>query len=1083
MSISKDKDRQYKYWIMPTAKAEDDDGRRRNVVFHGTTSGQKMAWLCFTDTQHSEYKIPLGKVEAVAEEEERVDWENILVPVVPARYTKYDSSLNLMRHNAEQLSQGYIYVFRDGYLWRELEVVERGKMRDVNLTIYQGFDTRPGTGEFDNRVLLPYKVNGEVPELQVCFSPTQWCWARINAMGGMDPADPRLEDNAIMPSSQQKKHAGQLRKNRMGPKIDLSSYHQQFNVKSGPIGVADECQSYHARLHHKKIVPILFLHDSLTMAFDYAKEYMAKLQELQQVIRESQNHIHYKSAVLAYHMLFDPEKNSEPVVTCYGMPTGERENIDELSDPRDELDGNYIREILSVEKRKKLRKELRKLKQRHIEWLRGNIFSGGKYQPVKNIIPSPEFFVDFNTALSDYFAKENEHYVDGFTAFMGVASFVQSDPCMFDQDMDLPTYDADRPEPNKDDGFIYISELMDGGHPLHDKLFPKKIDFDAYSENNPEYKLADEENDGSGTFRNAAFANFYTQDQEVEFLSQTARRVFQAGKQVVIDLLSVLKHQWQHAEKNKKKIVEEIMVRVTQAANDPLLKGVHLVVKGDSLKGKQIVDGKLRVMNSIKSTETNNLNGSQTSKTKKTISVYEILKGEDGELSKQKIAQHALEDIASFKGYNSPFTDTRWERIFVERISETEVRARASFVVMPETSNLTDFFHNPNGTQSENAQRLGKILKGANYTLPPIVVFFELWNVSAAFEGFHSHRSRFKKAAEFIDALLGMSHSIVEATEILAGEKRAKQIFGNTLFEKKVKIKFLGSSVRLLNVLGAAFAGLTAALALWDTIYYIRRSDYGAALGSMMLAAGAGALAFSTLRATTALRFFGPLGWVATVVIVLAVLAVAFWKDSELVTWAKFGPLSKNKTWRYTEEYQNYDLEKKDGKRVSGKQAYEALASLLMRPAISMSRGGNTYWIDGGIGGKYIQGVVAKAVVPAFEVGKGSVDIRVTRQHDSLGPDIMTGWSKQVPITPVRIVQTRDAKTNMVTQVEYHYRPQDKYYAGKRDNRFYAKANVTTSQNLRIPSIPPGTKSSKLNDSLLVDEDAPGWVYAETLDV
>lgn len=1083
MGISEDKNRKYKYWIMPTAKAEDDNGRRRNVVFHDMPSGKKNAWLCFTDTQHSQYKVPLGVVEAVDKLEEQENWENILIPVVPARFTQYDSSINLMRTNAEQLGQGWLYIFKDNYLWRELEISERGYMRDINLTVYQGFDNRPATGEQDNRVLLPYKINGEIPEIQVCFSQSQWCWARINAMGGMEPADLRLEENAIMPTAKQKKLANELRRKRMGKKIDLSSYHQNFNVKSGPIGIADECKSFHAKLHHKKVVPILYLHDPLSIAFENASNYMAKLEELKEVIRESQEHIHYKSAALAYHMLFDPEKTSDPVVTCYGMPTGEREDIAQLTDPRDELDEQYIKEILSVEKRQKLRKELRKLKRIHVEWLRGNVLSGGKYQPAKDVIQGKEWFIDFNAALVDYFSKENDHYVDGFSAFTGVVSFIQTDPAMFDQDMDLPDYDSDRPEPDKDEGFIYVSELMEKNHPLHDKLFPKEADFDPYSEKVKEYKLADEENDGTGTFRNAAFANFYTIDQEIEFFSQTTRRSFQAGKQAVTDLLSVLKNQWQYAQKNKKKHVQEVMVRISQAANDPFLKGVHIVLKGDSLKGKRIIDGKLRVMNSIKVTEADHITGGQTTSKKRTIDVYELIKSDDEVIANRKIATHALEDIANFRGYNSPFTEIRWEGIFVTRVSEIEVSARMSYVVIPETNGMAEYFHNPNARPSDAQVRLGTALKTANYVLPPIVVFFEVWNVSQAFEGWKSHRSKIKKGAEIVDAMLGLSHSVVEAMAIVAGEERAKQIFGKVLFEKKINIRLFGTRVRLLNVLGAAFAGLTAALAIWDTLYYLRRGDYGAALGSFILATGAGALAMATLRATTPLRFFGPLAWVATAVIVLGVLAIEFWKDSELEKWAKFGPLSKKPSRRYTEEYEKYD-NKVGGKRVSGQQAYEVLASLLMRPHVKLSRGGGTYYIDRGLHSDYIQGIVATVSLPAFEVGKGNVTLRVGRQHDGIGPDITLGTSKQRSIEPVKILQVRDANTNVITQVQYHYRPQDKNYMGKRDNRFYAKAHVVTSGNFRIPAIPPDTNVKKLDESLIVaDDKAPGWVYAETLDV
>jgi len=1081
----------YNYWIMPTAKTEDDDGRRRNVVFHDMPEGKKKAWLNFKDEQHSVYKIPLGTVEAVNELEERADWDNILVPVVPARYTTYSDNLNLMRKDAQQLEKGWVYVFKDDFLWRELEVTERGHMKDVNLTEYQGEDSRTSTCERDNRVILPYKVNGDVPKIQVCYSQTQWSWARINAMGGMDPKDPRKKDDLQMPTGKQKSKADELRKKRFGDYVDLSVYDVKFNISTGPVGLADDCKSFHARLHHKKVVPILFLHDPLTIAFENASEYLVEFEKLKKTIQKSQQHTHYKSAALAYHALFDPEKTSEPVVTCYGMERGRRD-IEYLTDPRDELDEAYIKEILSVDERKKIRKKMRELKRRHVEWLRGNVSVGRTFKPAKSYIQSGEFFIDFNTAIEDYFAKEQEHFVDGFCCFTGVASFLQTDPSIFDQDMDLPNTDSDKPKPEEDEGYLYIAEVINEEHPLYKMLFPKTCDFDPYSEGQKVYKLEDEVNDGSGEFRNASFSELYHTNQEVVFYSQGVRRAFQSGKQVVTDLLSVLNNQWKYAQKNKQKIIEEIMVRISQAANDPDLKGIHLVLEGDDLKGKRIIDGKLRVMTSIKKSETNHLSGSQTTSKKKTIDVYEMLKDGDDQVSYKKIASHFEEDLANFKGYNKVFLESDFENIFVERTSEIEVRARRSYFVIPNTSKIADYFNDPNGPPDDPGTRVtGKLLNAANYGLPPIVVFFEVWNVSQAVEGWKSHRSDTKKTLEIFDALFGLSHSIVEATAIIAGEDAAKRIFGSYLFQNS-KMKLFGSTIKRLNLFGAAFAGLTSALALWDVIYYARRQDYGGAFGSFILSTGAGYLAFATLRYSTPLRFFGPLGWVASIVMVLGALAIEFWKDTELETWAKFGPLSKDKTARYTEEYANYDKQEHECALEPGKQAYEALASLLMRPFVKFIRGGDTtYWVDGGISGKYIKGVIATVSLPAFEVGKGNLDLRVTKQHDGLGPDIMTNWSKQKYVRPIKIVQVRDAKTNNIIEAQYHYRPQDAYYAGERSNRFRAKAHITTSDQFRVPAIPPGTPSGDRDESYIVRDNlvdniwkgtAPGWVYAEPMD-
>jgi len=104
------------------------------------------------------------------------------------------------------------------------------------------------------------------------------------------------------------------------------------------------------------------------------------------------------------------------------------EDIEYLTDARDELDRAYIEEILKVEERRKVRKELRALKEEHVHLLRGNMKTrDGKYKPVREVIPDADWFVDFATAIVDGFACDPKNYVKGFAAFMGLFPFRPGD--------------------------------------------------------------------------------------------------------------------------------------------------------------------------------------------------------------------------------------------------------------------------------------------------------------------------------------------------------------------------------------------------------------------------------------------------------------------------------------------------------------------------------------------------------------------------------------------------------------------------------------------------------------------------------
>jgi len=230
---------------------------------------KKSAFLNFVDTVNGidgKYKIPIGKITPDKKGTNAKD-VNVLVPVIPMLY----STTDLDKNKGLTIRQGWLYIYVNGFLWRELEVLEKGYMRDVNLTFYQNWYDRKANCEKDTRIVLPHKVDGVEQTVEVCFSEVQWGWNYINKMGGMDPKDPRL--NKLNPNNKTKMPNGGdpagNRVKRMTKVTNLGDYINGF--ESSPtsaeiISIAKTKKSMPRELHAPSKLGAIFLHDPIGVA-------------------------------------------------------------------------------------------------------------------------------------------------------------------------------------------------------------------------------------------------------------------------------------------------------------------------------------------------------------------------------------------------------------------------------------------------------------------------------------------------------------------------------------------------------------------------------------------------------------------------------------------------------------------------------------------------------------------------------------------------------------------------------------------------------------------------------------------------
>ncbi|MEJ2266172.1 MAG: hypothetical protein P8X95_22225 [Anaerolineales bacterium] len=303
-----------KPYIQPLDAAQPlGDERKRWLLFRGLTQGKKAVSLQYPDTRcdysgelfqeylertgvsGQNYRIPVDVVETERDDEPVVEARlyTTLVPVAPVRFIRPKepgTAFPVERdRNLAPLREGWLYLFLDGYLWREIQVRitdgARPVFADVNLTRYQGCEERPATVDSDTRVLLPYRVGDESKSdaLQVCYAEQQWSWSYICRMGGLNPTDPRFIEEL---------HTGEhYKRDYKGIKVDATYRRQRMQsvnlhdhwIAGGENGfsiwdsfvmdldtaVEKEGQNQY-RIDRKGEIPVLALHDPLAIARDLA---------------------------------------------------------------------------------------------------------------------------------------------------------------------------------------------------------------------------------------------------------------------------------------------------------------------------------------------------------------------------------------------------------------------------------------------------------------------------------------------------------------------------------------------------------------------------------------------------------------------------------------------------------------------------------------------------------------------------------------------------------------------------------------------------------------------------------------------
>jgi hypothetical protein len=182
-----------------------------------------------------------------------------------------------------------------------------------------------------------------------------------------------------------------------------------------------------------------------------------------------------------------------------------------------------------------------------------------------------------------------------------------------------------------------------------------------------------------------------------------------------------------------------------------------------------------------------------------------------------------------------------------------------------------------------------------------------------------------------------------------------------------------------------------------------------------------------------------------------------------LERWARYGPFAARADNRRTHEYENLTPE----------AVYQAAMSLFMTPSV-LVRQDPEYGHQSPSG--FVSDVLVEAHAPGFDVGEGSLDIRVTSarlQPRSRGARSARELPQQVEL-PYLCSWINDPRNGAVVGLRYHYQ-------GKADGRPYhyrARMRHTTADGLTLPAV--ADRQASVGDAISIDNGVPGWVYAES---
>jgi len=216
---------------LPTSNKSKDQHRVEWLI-NGVENVQHNLWHIIYMQGSSPMYLRLGdQFDPVVDTVQSARWPTVLVPMQLLRFT---DPPHPTRENAGMLSGGWVYIFINGFLFRELQVInENGAMSDVDLGARDGVgDKRNARGHHLDQVVVPHVLNGQPQTIEIAYTRLPFTWETLGKLGGVAPNDDRFLKKDTH-SAQNIARDDALCKQWL-QKVDLTGYGAGFESTNNP---------------------------------------------------------------------------------------------------------------------------------------------------------------------------------------------------------------------------------------------------------------------------------------------------------------------------------------------------------------------------------------------------------------------------------------------------------------------------------------------------------------------------------------------------------------------------------------------------------------------------------------------------------------------------------------------------------------------------------------------------------------------------------------------------------------------------------------------------------------------------------
>ncbi|MFV1984800.1 MAG: toxin VasX [Thiohalomonadales bacterium] len=432
---------------VPANSTKNKDGKKRHILFDRikNTNTRKLN-LRYNDTVHGWCNIPFGNVTPEKKDSITKN-QHLFVPILPLLFSTPERNKDQYR----EIDQGWLYIFRNEFLWRELEVVKNGQMRDVNLRYSQGLDERQASSELDTRVIVPHQVAGVEQNIEMAFSEVQWSWSQIITMGGMNQNDPRYRENLHNGKAHGLDHSATSKDidfyRKRVDKIILSNHSNNFETEITPSAhvahvtnpknlTLTKTTPPKIKLQNTSEIAAVILNDPIGITHQLTAELAAHWNELMATMASLETGIKPGSRQVVIPYEAEDIKAQFNIATyMYQIGFGNDKNKEQYGD---DLSKNRLEAILGVKERKLIRDKIKIARDALIKQLKVD---------------------EYQKAMTDYTRNIHSRLIDGKAIIALHNEHVATHPHEKDFHFDIP--DNIEPDLHQEDaGWEYLRDTL-----------------------------------------------------------------------------------------------------------------------------------------------------------------------------------------------------------------------------------------------------------------------------------------------------------------------------------------------------------------------------------------------------------------------------------------------------------------------------------------------------------------------------------------------------------------------------------------------------------------------------------------------